>query len=86
MCAYHGQEQVSSEDLVQLLEAVVQLKGEDSASPSLIAKTIMNFDIRAKVKRVVEASVTCILVLRNVAVRTSLKIYDSKVLIKLKKY
>jgi len=42
--------------------------------------------IQSKVNGVVEASVTCILVLRNVAVRTSLKIYDSKVLIKLKKY
>ncbi|CAF1296458.1 unnamed protein product [Rotaria sordida] len=48
MCAHHDQKQVSSEELFHLLQAVAELKGEDSSSASLIAKTIMKFDKRGK--------------------------------------
>lgn len=48
MCAYHDQERVSSEELVQLLIAVAELKGDESSSASLIAQTIMKFDKRQK--------------------------------------
>ncbi|CAF3279489.1 unnamed protein product [Rotaria sp. Silwood2] len=41
LCAYHGQDKVSSEDLLQLMEAVAELKGVDSSAISLFAKTIM---------------------------------------------
>ncbi|CAF1367161.1 unnamed protein product [Adineta ricciae] len=46
MCATHGQNKVSREDLIQLLEAVAELKGGHSSSASLSAKTIMKFDKR----------------------------------------
>lgn len=52
MCAYHGEEQVSSEELIQLLEAVAELKGGDSSSASLIAKTIMKFDKRGQDEKI----------------------------------
>ncbi|CAF3814079.1 unnamed protein product [Rotaria sordida] len=48
MCAHHDQKQASSEELFHLLQAVAELKGEDSSSASLIAKTIMKFDKRGK--------------------------------------
>ncbi|CAF1448075.1 unnamed protein product [Rotaria sp. Silwood1] len=41
LCAYHGQDKVSNEDLLQLMEAVAELKGVDSSAISLFAKTIM---------------------------------------------
>jgi hypothetical protein len=46
MCVDNGQEQVSSEELVQFLEAVAELKGNASNSASLIAKTIIQIDKR----------------------------------------
>ena len=52
MCAHQGQEQVSSEDLLTLLEAVAELKGIDSSSTSLMAKTIMKFGRREKDEKI----------------------------------
>lgn len=52
MCAYNDQEHISSEELVQFLESVAELKGEDSKSATLIAKTIMKFDKRRKEEKI----------------------------------
>jgi tellurite resistance protein len=52
MCAYNDQRQVSSEELVQFLEAVAELKGEDSKYASFLAKTIMKFDKRRKDEKI----------------------------------
>ncbi|CAF3340288.1 unnamed protein product [Rotaria socialis] len=52
MCAYNDQEQISIEELVQFLEAVAELKGEDSKSASLIAKTIVKFDKRRQDEKI----------------------------------
>ena len=46
MCAPPGQEYVSREDLLQILEAVAELKGIDVSSTSFMVKTIMKFDDR----------------------------------------
>ncbi|CAF0982060.1 unnamed protein product [Adineta ricciae] len=46
MCASSGQEYVSSEDLLQILEAVAELKGIDVSSTSFMVKTMMKFDDR----------------------------------------
>ena len=46
MCVQNDRERVSIEELVQLLEAVAELKGDDPSSASLIAKTIMKLDKR----------------------------------------
>ena len=52
MCASPGQEHVSKEELLQILEAVTELKGVDSSSTSLSAKTMMRFDKRDKDEKI----------------------------------
>lgn len=52
MCAFPDQEHVSSEDLLQFLEAVAQLKGIDFASTSSIVKNFMKFDDREQIGRI----------------------------------
>lgn len=52
MCASGGTEYVSSEELLQILEAVAELKGVDSASTSLVAKTIMKFGNREQSEKI----------------------------------
>ncbi|CAF1052553.1 unnamed protein product [Rotaria sordida] len=42
LCAYHGQDKVSNEDLLQLMEAVAELKGVDSSSISFLKE---NYDL-----------------------------------------
>ncbi len=53
MCAPSGQEQVSSQELIQFTEAVAELKGEGASSTSLIAKTIMKFNKRENDEKII---------------------------------